>query len=623
MRPRIGVRLVAAGLSLFVAVGEAAQPRSEAQRVLKAGEDLYKSGDYAAAAGRFDAALAADSRNAEALLFAGLTALRKDDPKKAADLWGRLQRDAGNPKLAEDAGRMRTILLREVAERAAKSALTQERQLSAQKTDPRTIAVATFRNAGTAGFATLGKALAAMLIDNLGALPNVRVLEREQVQALEQEAALATSGLAEKSTAVRAGKLLRAGRVGAGSHTDWTASPTHLALNALLVDVDAGTTIAEGKSEALATEFYKLVPEIASSFSGALGEPAGQLPNAIRQRLEKPHTKSLPAVLAYGSALDALDRHDAEGAKQACKDVEKADPNFELAKKSCGFIPVTWLSMNGVVAAMEPTAFAMAGSTATSGSLWPAAIGAVAIGGAIGGAYAAFHGGGVGGAPEQGPTPAPPGTAAPDLTGVVNRNVVGGSTATIDMQCHDPDGSVTTISNPTAGPGGTFTQQSGTTATARYQQPTSPNQTGQSFPVSFVCTDSSNPPMTTRRDATIRVVSSQPQATPTPVATPTPRPPVCRNVGDACTNDSQCCARQGLDCQNFEGGGSCCVALGGVCDPGNEGSDCCFVSGGLNCEAIPVDGPSIFRCCLPSGAPCVQSADCCTGSCFSGTCQGF
>src|SRR6185437_10745683 len=103
-------------------------------------------------------------------------------------------------------------------------------------------------------------------------------------------------------------------------------------------------------------------------------------------------------------------------------------------------------------------------------------------GGAIGGAFAAFHGGGVGGPPGQGPTPAPPGAAAPNLTGVANRNVVGGGTATIDMQCNDPDGTVTTITNPTAGPGGTFTQQSGTTSNARYQQATTPNQVGQTFP---------------------------------------------------------------------------------------------------------------------------------------------
>jgi len=367
------------------------------------------------------------------MLFSGLAQLHLDNPQKAAEVWGRLQQETTDPKLAQDVGRMRTILLREAAERAAKQALAQERQLQAQRTDPRTVAISTFQNSGTAEFATLGKALAAMLIDNLSALPNVRVLEREQVQALEEEARLAASGLTEKTTAVRTGKLLRAGRVSAGSHTDWTASPTHLALSALLIDVDAGTTVAEGKSEAFATEFYQLVPQVATTFSGALGQPAAQLPPAIQERLQKPHTRSLPAALAFGKALDALDHHDAQAALEACKLAQKEDPNFELAKKKCAFIPFGWLSIDGVIAAMEP----VGGTAVASSSLLPAAIGVAVLGGAIAGGVLAYpggagesHGGGSTGAGAVG--------SPPDLSGVSDQSVAGGQTATIDMQCVDP-----------------------------------------------------------------------------------------------------------------------------------------------------------------------------------------
>src|SRR5207237_1268789 len=96
---------------------------------------------------------------------------------------------------ADDVGRMRTILLREASERAARDALEQERRRLGERTDPRTVAVATFRNVGTPAYAPLGKALAAMLIDNLSALPGIKVLEREQVEALEQEAKLSGTGL--------------------------------------------------------------------------------------------------------------------------------------------------------------------------------------------------------------------------------------------------------------------------------------------------------------------------------------------------------------------------------------------------------------------------------------------
>src|SRR5207237_5185328 len=113
-------------------------------------------------------------------------------------------------------------------------------------------------------YAPRGKALAAMLIDNLSGLPGLKVLEREQVQALEDEARLSGTGLVTKGTAVRAGKLLRAGRVTAGSHADWTASPTHLRLDSLLVDVDAGSTLTTAESKAQAEEVFRLGPAVAT-----------------------------------------------------------------------------------------------------------------------------------------------------------------------------------------------------------------------------------------------------------------------------------------------------------------------------------------------------------------------
>ncbi|HSD11760.1 MAG TPA: tetratricopeptide repeat protein, partial [Candidatus Binatia bacterium] len=426
--------------------------REEREVALKAGEELYKRGEYSLSLERLQTAVQSDPRSSEALLFMGLAELRTDDPKQAAVAWGRLQQVTGDPRLAQDVGRMRTILLREVSEREAKEAVAQERRLGAERTDPRTVAVATFRNAGTPPYGALGKAMAAMLIDNLSALPGIKVLEREQVQALEEEAKLSGSGLVEKGTAVRAGKLLRAGRVAAGSHADWTASPTHLKLDAVLVEVDQGQIIGEGKSEALASEFYKLVPAVATTLAAALNVPVGGLGAEQKQKLENPHTHSLDAVLAFGQALDALDHHDSEAALKACKEVEKADPNFELAKKKCGFVPLAWLSMDGVATAMEPTAYAMAGLGAAPASYWgPAVAGALVVGGIAGGVAAATSGGGGGGG---GGGEGTAGNNPPGLTGVSDRTVGAGQTAAIDMTCRDPDGTSTTITHGNLPPGG-------------------------------------------------------------------------------------------------------------------------------------------------------------------------
>jgi TolB-like protein len=500
-----------------------------------------------------------------------------------------LQDVTSDERLRQDLGRMRTILLREQSERAAREAVAAEQRLRAEPGDPRTVAVATFRNAGSAPYASLGKALAAMLIDNLSALPGIRVLEREQVEALEEEAKLSGTGLVESGTAVRAGKLLRAGRVTAGSHADWTASPTHLRLDALLVDVNAGTTVAGAKSEALATEFFKLVPEVATSFATALNRPVGGLETAARQKVEQEHTHSLEAVLAFGNALNGLDRHDAEAAREACKEVEKSDPNFELAKRKCAFVPLTWLSMEGVAAAMEPTAFAMAGVGAgTTSYTVPIVAGVLAAGAIAGGVYAATSGGGGGGGGGNNQ----PANNPPQLNGVSNRTIAAGQTVAIDMTCRDPDGTVTTITNPNAGPGGSFSQTSGNPATGRYRQATSGGEVGQSFTVRFDCTDSGTPPASTSQSATIRVVQQAPPAPPTPTPQPTPVP--CRQAGAGCSAASQCCGGQCDATPETPNSDVCCLPAGAACNPNN---DFCCRGSSPGCDCLPPSGAPGDVCC--------------------------
>jgi TolB-like protein len=563
----------------------------EAKAATKAGEELYRRGEYALAVDQLDSALAKAPRDAEALMFKGLAEVRRNDPGKAAAAWGRLQEATADERLRQDVGRMRTILLREQSERAAREAVAAEQRLRAEPGDARTVAVATFRNAGSAEYEALGKALAAMLIDNLSALPGIRVLEREHVQALEEEAKLSGTGLVESGTAVRAGKLLRAGRVTAGSHANWAASPMHLRLDALLVDVNAGTTMAGAKSEALASEFFKLVPTVATAFAGALSQPASGLETAARQKLEEEHTRNLDAALAFGRALNALDRHDAEAARQACKEAESADPNFQLAKRKCAFVPLAWLSMQGVATAMEPVALAMAGvGAATTSYTVPIVAGVLAAGAIAGGVYAATSGGGGGGGNGDNV----PANNAPQITGLSDRTVSGGQTVAIDVTCRDPDGTATTITNPNPPPGSTFSQTSGNPATGRYRQRTNASEVGQSFAVRFDCTDGGTPPASTSQGATIRVVQQAPQQ-PTPTPAPQqPTPVPCRQTGADCNSASQCCGGQCDVTPATTSNDVCCSSPGASCNPGN---DLCCRGTSSGCNCVPPSGAPINVCC--------------------------
>jgi hypothetical protein len=389
----------------------------------------------------------------------------------------------------------------------------------------RTVAVAPFRSIGSDEYAFLGTAFESMLIDNLSMLPDVQVLDREHVKDLIDEARLAGSDAIGDDAAIRAGTLLTGGRF-----SDWTASPTHLRLEAVLVDVDAGTTITHAHAEALATEFYNLVPGLAQQFASALGLPLDTLASVARQKIEQRHTESIKAALLFGEALEALDREDLEAARKACTALEKEDADFPLAKRKCAYIPLEWPALPSVVGAVEPTETTSVGTVpsvaeglkeqATEPRSYKkyALLGATAlllIGGGAGGYLASRDSGS---SPNSAPPPG--GNSPPTLQGVGDRSVPAGDTVSIDMRCFDPGATATTIQNTSAGPNSSFNQTSGNPASGHYRQNTNANQAGQVFNVAFVCTDNGSPPASDTKTARISLLEPLTKtASPTPTAT--------------------------------------------------------------------------------------------------------
>ena len=83
--------------------------------------------------------------------------------------------------------------------------------------EPGSIAVEAFVNRGNAQYRAMAKGLAAMIIADLSKVPGLKVLEREKVQLLLDEAKLGDSGLADTASAVRSGRLMRAEKVVVGN----------------------------------------------------------------------------------------------------------------------------------------------------------------------------------------------------------------------------------------------------------------------------------------------------------------------------------------------------------------------------------------------------------------------
>jgi TolB-like protein len=92
-----------------------------------------------------------------------------------------------------------------------------EREVVATPPEPGSIAVQAFVNQGDPNYRAMAKGLAAMIIADLSKVPGLKVLEREKVQLLVEEVKLGESGLADRNSAVRSGRLMRAEKVVIGN----------------------------------------------------------------------------------------------------------------------------------------------------------------------------------------------------------------------------------------------------------------------------------------------------------------------------------------------------------------------------------------------------------------------
>jgi len=579
---------------------------------LKAGRELYQAKQYPQALEQLEAARREKPNDPEAALLLGLTLIRLDMPDEAAAAWADYQRLSKDKTTAEEIGRLRTILLREAAARAAQKAVADEKQLAAATADPKTVAVSAFRGLGTPETAPLGKAIAAMLIADLSAIPNLHVLERERVEALAQEAKLAGSGLVDKRTAVRVGKLLRAGRVASGSYVDWTASPAHLRVQSTVVNAENGAELSSSSAEGMLTEFYILVSRTSAAVAAGLDAPVDKLPPETAAKVQQTHTKSLPAVLAFGRGLDLKDRGDYAGARTEFETALKEDPNFDLARRQLALLPASLLSLAAVASSAEAAVPAAGGGLSLTS---PAVLagGALLAAGAIGGGIAAAVSGGGGGGGSTPTNPHPP-----TLEGVEDRSVQVGEAVELQIMSKDPDGTRVELKVTNPPPGSTFTPLDDRPARASFSWvPTTPG----TRTVTFTATDNGNPKRSTSRDAVITV--SQP--TPT---TSTTIP--CSSLGSACDPQATCCLSG--DCALTPASRTTTVCCTGYGKPCGGPEECCGIStvctDGVCCIAPGVAGCSVptdccsggscisGTCCLPAGAPCqAGGSECCSGVC--------
>jgi len=201
----------------------------------------------------------------------------------------------------------------------------------------KTIAVLDFDNNSITDadkLANLGKGLADILITDLAALTELKVVERERIQFITEEirrgeATIAGNRLADPEFAVRVGKLLGAQSLLIGSFIKLDKT---LRLDVRLVKTETSeiikTEFVEGKHEKIFDLARKLAIKISEDLEVAINKVEEENLDRL-QRNEIP----LEAAMAYSEALTMLDRQQYRDAKRMLARALAIAPDFKMARK--------------------------------------------------------------------------------------------------------------------------------------------------------------------------------------------------------------------------------------------------------------------------------------------------
>ena len=191
--------------------------RLETAKMLTQGIEAFRAGDADTAKAQLEAVQARDLSQAVVSYYLGLIALEKQNNAEALLLLQKYMKEDPQAAVEREVPKTITLLSTQQLQEEVAKAIAQESTLSNAPPEPNSIAVQAFASRGDPLYRALAKGIAAVVIADLSQVPGLKVLEREKVQKLTDEMKLGESGLAEASTAVRTGRLMRAEKVIVGS----------------------------------------------------------------------------------------------------------------------------------------------------------------------------------------------------------------------------------------------------------------------------------------------------------------------------------------------------------------------------------------------------------------------
>jgi TolB-like protein len=196
------------------------------------------------------------------------------------------------------------------------------------------VAVLPFEDGGWMGLsaedrAALGVGLQQLVNTQLSLNTNLRVIERNALQAILKEIDYGRSGHIDPQTAVQIGRLVGARYLVLGSFSDLAGSqPT---VNGRIVDGETGEFVKAAQATGKKDELYKMTVDFAASVTAGVNLPA--LPAEIRRQQES-RAQKLPAeaVTLFARAQIYNDTGRAQQAEQLYEQIVNRFPDMQEAK---------------------------------------------------------------------------------------------------------------------------------------------------------------------------------------------------------------------------------------------------------------------------------------------------
>ena len=309
--------------------GALAQHPTDAATATRLGVGYFRANQLTEARAILDSLVSVDRQNGIAAIFLGMTAESQGDFTAARTSYSQFVSVARSATLKNTARQRLVLVGRRELEFGARQALAQEAQLSESTPEPNTVAVMPFSYSGTnEEVRPLARGLAQLLVTDLARSRQLRVLERERMQAMLDEMRLSEEGRADPQSAVRSGRMLAAGRVVQGSLTD---TENALRADASVVDVSTAVVAPPASSALPMDRLFDMEKALAIQLFNNMGIT---LTEAERQAFNARPTQSLQAFLAWSRGLEAEDGGDFVAAQDFFNQAVRIDPGFTVAAQS-------------------------------------------------------------------------------------------------------------------------------------------------------------------------------------------------------------------------------------------------------------------------------------------------